>query len=243
MAKQLQLFAPTRKRKRRRNGPRLGRPPRADREGFVPHAARPVHDSRQPVHVTVRTVRLVPSLRSQILYRAIVRVLAWVKSRGVRVIQYDVQPNHLHLMTEAEDAAQLSRNLQLLLSRIAKAVNQVLGRRGSLFRDRHHRVALTTPTQTRRALVYILFNSRKHDLQRGTFTPLDLARLDEKSSGPWFDGWHHEARPSPELVARCRALNETREPPIAESRTWLARVGWRRGGGPIRFDELPHFKP
>ena len=42
-------------------------------------------------------------------------------------------------------------------------VNQMTVRRGALFRDRHHRHALKTPREVRNALVYVLFNARKHE--------------------------------------------------------------------------------
>ncbi len=225
------------KRRKARRGKRLGRTPRRERVGFVPHVARPAHDARHPVHVSSKRVERAPSFRSQRIYAAIVHELAAAVARGVRIIQYSIQHNHLHLLVEADDAQKLARGMQLLFSRIAFAVNGVAMRSGALFRDRHHRHALTTPTEVRRALVYVLFNSRKHDARSSSTVASNLEGLDACSSAVWFTDWDARARPPPDVVAREHARAGPR--PLREPRTWLARVGWKRAGGAIRFDESP----
>ncbi len=232
-------FEPT-KRRRRRGGRAtlLGRKPRAERLGFVPHVARANHVARHPVHVSIKRMRLAPSLRTERLYRAIVLQLAAAVARGVRVVHYSIQHDHIHLMVEAEDNKELARGMQLLFSRIAFAVNRVARRSGSLFRDRHHRRELKTPTEVRRALVYVLFNARKHDLEGGVTASDEELLLDQCSSAAWFEAWHPNARPPPEIVT-LRRKKDRDEQPTAKALTWLGRTGWLRAGGPIRFDELP----
>ena len=241
-SKQMALFAPAKRSRRPRGAgvaPKRGPRPRVERLGFVPHVARPAHDRRHPGHVSIRRVRLAPSFRTERVHRAILQQLAGAKRRGVRVVHYSIQDNHVHLMIEGEDAADLSNQMRTLFSRITLAVNAVAGRRGSLFRDRHHRRALATPAETRNALVYILFNDRKHALENG---PVKIGRLiesiDECSSIVWFDDWDPRAPPPPE---RLTSLREGLRPldPLSSPDTWLARVGWRRAGGPLHFHEVP----
>jgi putative transposase len=117
------------------------------------------------------------------------------------------------------------------------SINAAVGRRGSLFRDRHHRHELATPREVRHALVYLLFNVRKHARGADARTQQEAwASLDPFSSAPWFDHWAHHTRPPPERLA-ARGLPA--DSPLARAKTWLARVGWKRGGGPIRVDEAP----
>lgn len=222
MGRQLELFgaAPAHRASGR------GRRPRPERVGFVPHVTRPTHESNHPVHVTIRRVANAPNLRAQSVYAAIEHELMALKARRVRVIHFSVQSDHLHLMVESHDRKTLSRQMQHLFSRIARAVNRVALRRGSLFRDRHHRHDLRTPTETRRALVYILFNTRKH-------AP-SYRWMDPHSSMCWFHGWAAERAPGAGLL---RTIGSAA--PVSEPRTWLARVGWQRGGGPVRYDESP----
>jgi REP element-mobilizing transposase RayT len=227
----------------------LGRKPHADRVGFVPHAAREEHDSRHPVHVSMRRVKLAPSLRSERIFHALLLQLARVKRLGVRVAHYSVQHDHLHLIVEGEDRRDLSAQMRKLFSRIALAVNAIAKRRGSLFRDRHHREELDGPTKMRNALAYVLFNDRKHHAQNGgAISDALLTELDDRSSAAWLEeeDWDERARPPPEAVARLRAryddiegLGSARTAP----RTWLAQCGWRvRGrGGAMKLHELPRF--
>jgi putative transposase len=212
-------------------GKKRGRRGRADRVGFVAHVARPAHDARHPVHVTMRRVPLGPSFRAESVRRAIERELDAVKKRGVVVVHYSIQDNHLHLMVEAAQREDLGRHMKLLFSRIAMTVNRVALRAGKLFADRHHRHELTTPTEVRRALVYILFNDRKHQRSR--------RMLDEASSAIWVTDWSPDAAPDPRSVAKQRAAHPE-GPPITPPKTWLARTGWRRAqGGLLRITERP----
>ena len=180
----------------------------------------------------MRRVRLGPSFREEIVYRAILAELADAKRRGLRVLQHTAQPDHLHLMVEGGDRKDLAKKLRTLISRIALAVNRAARRRGQLFGDRYHRHDLTTPTEVRNALRYILFNTRKHE---NGYDPLDAM-----SSTPWFVQWRPDCAPDPDRMAAARArwwpLGES---PMSAPHTWLAGKGWLRGGGPLGFTEMP----
>jgi REP element-mobilizing transposase RayT len=195
----------------------------------------------------MRRVRHAPSLRSERIFHAILAQLARVKRLGVRVVHYSVQHDHLHLIVEGKHRHDLSAQMRKLFSRIALAVNAVARRRGSLFRDRHHRVELDGPTKTRNALVYVLFNDRKHHAQNGGAISEELlGELDDRSSAAWLDGWDERARPPPDAIARIRARYDDIDglgPPLTTPKTWLAQCGWRlRGrGGAIKLHELPRF--
>ena len=194
-----------------------GRKPSGRKVG-VPHRVRPAHNGRNPVHVTLRASQGLPSLRAEPLFPAVRCGLAKASRGGLRVLHFSVQRDHLHLLVEAVDGCVLSRGLQGLAIRIAKAVNRVLGRRGRVFRDRFHAHALRTPREVRNALVYVLQNWAKH-------TP-GARGLDACSSARWFEGW------------RTPIESVNRPSPVVAPRTWLATVGWRRLGL-LHPDERP----
>ena len=236
--RQLVLALAKKPRKRRRGADGklvpLGRRPKAERIGFMPHETRAAHDANHPVHVTIRRVALGPSFRTQLVCGAIRRVIAATKGKGVRVLHYSVQENHLHLMVEAKNAADLSNQMRTLFSRIAFAVNAIAQRHGRLFRDRHHRHALKTPREVRNALVYILFNDRRHHAHPPSAlgaTPT----VDRCSSVYWFHDW----APSDKPPASC--ILPLSESPTSRPETWLARWGWHRGAPSrlLRFSETP----
>ncbi|MEQ9496145.1 MAG: hypothetical protein RIT81_04780, partial [Deltaproteobacteria bacterium] len=69
--------------------------------------------------------------------------------------------------------------------RVARALNRVAGRCGTVFSDRYHAHALRSPSQTRNALAYVLNNFRKHEAQRGR--RLAPGFIDPCSSAAAFD--------------------------------------------------------
>jgi REP element-mobilizing transposase RayT len=72
------------------------------------------------------------------LFRAIRRAFnAGRKAFGGRLCHFSVQRDHLHLVVEAANREALSRALQALAIRIARAINRVLGRKGKVFADRY----------------------------------------------------------------------------------------------------------
>jgi hypothetical protein len=158
-----------------------------------------------------------PSLR-QAAFPALRGALAAASGASFRVVHFSVQADHLHLVVEANEPTGLSRGVQGLMIRAAKAVNRALGRRGRVWADRFHAHILKTPREVRNALVYVLNNLRKH--VRGA------TGIDPYSSAAWFAGWKQPV-----------ATNPGRSP-VARARTWLASVGWRRHG-PIDPEEIP----
>ena len=196
-----------------------GRKPSGPRSR-VSHDARPGHRRDHPLHLTVRLRAELPSLRRKDARNAIASAFHASRERfGFRLTQFSLQSNHLHLIAEAGDGRSLSRGMQGLLVRIARALNALWKRRGSVFADRFHARALRTPREVRAALVYVLQNARHHEVQ--------LSGIDPFSSGAWFDGWRAK-------LARAIAL-----PPIlATARTWLLGEGWLRHGR-IGLEEFP----
>src|SRR5262245_8367110 len=157
-----------------------GRPPVAARPR-VPHRARGPHTSHTPVHVTMRTVAALPSLRNEAAFDAVRRTLAASSHDGFRLILFSVQADHLHLLVEADGAERLVRGCQGLAVRVAKAVNRVLGRHGRVWGDRYHARALRTPREVRSASAYLLNNWLKH-------VPGAHGR-DPRSSAAWLERW------------------------------------------------------
>lgn len=169
------------------------------------------------MHVTLRVLEKVPTLREEPMLSTLLDALAAGADRlGMRVVQYSVQGDHLHLLVEAKGATSLQRAMQGLSIRIAKALNRLMGRKGKLFADRYHARILRTPREVRAALVYVLGNAHKHALAKGH----KLEGVDPCSSGPWFDGWRQGT-----VVGRAAGPRAS-----VPAGTWLLQTGWRRYG-------------
>jgi REP element-mobilizing transposase RayT len=189
-----------------------GRKRRAERSR-VSHKARPSLAARHPLLVTIRLRSGLPSLRRKREFELIRDRLELAAERfDVRLVEYSVQSNHAHLIVEAQDGRALARAMKGLLVRIARGLNRLWRRRGSVLDDHYHARVLKTPREVRNALVYVLQNARKHGVH--------FSGTDPFSSGPAFDGWKDSSRRT--IAARTR--------PLARARTWLLSSGWRRHG-------------
>lgn len=247
--RQLSLAFPS-----RWGGARAGAGRKRGARGMVRHRARPAHAAAEPVHVTMRA-RIAP-LRSQFVFPTVRLALLRAGRRAptrFRILQFSVQRDHLHLIVEAQDKQALSRAIQGLAIRVARYVNDLLGRRGPLWADRWHGRALQTPREVRNALAYVLGNFRKHAAPRRSTAARRSAGLpagiDPYSSGEWFDGWRDWTPWSgtpppfaePRVWQRYRRTNlndEATARAIAQPATWLAATGWRRHGL-LALDEHP----
>ncbi|HEX5053374.1 MAG TPA: hypothetical protein VFZ65_16475 [Planctomycetota bacterium] len=206
----------------RQNGGRragAGRKPKGDKAG-VSHAPRARLAARFPAHVTLKLRRGLQRLRSRREYAALCAAFAAGCDRnGFRLTHYAVLNDHLHLLVEARDRDALSRGLQGLAIRIAKALNKVWGRHGTVFADRYHDRILKTPREVRNALVYVLANGRKHAAEgREVIVP---QAIDVFTSAPWFDGFRE--------TVTVRGI-EAMPRPVTDARTWMLTIGWRRHG-------------
>ena len=97
-----------------------------------------------------------------------------------------------------------------------------------MFDDRYHLEELTSPTQTRNALCYVLQNARRH----GSWVGRRFGGADPFSSAWWFDGWKD--------ASWRLGVGPPEMRTVAEPESWLLREGWRRArAGLIAIDEVP----
>ncbi len=213
--------------------PGAGRKPSKRRNKRVLHRKRSEISRRNPVHVTVKVRSELNSLRTkkrvQVIRRAFVAACA---GDGFRIIDWSIQGTHLHLIIEADSTAQLSRGMQGFCVRVARGLNGMVGRKGSVFTERYHMRALDTPTEIRNCRAYVLNNFRRHAAQAGR--QVDSGWVDPHSSWAWFDGWRDLSREQARLAKQERAGPA----PVAKPKSWLLCVGWRKRGL-VRVNEVP----
>lgn len=211
---------------RRTTPPKRGRPRKPG--DFTRHAPRERVGRHTPVHITIKVLPRSARLRSTRRFRAIRQALIKGGLRfGFRLVHYSVQSTHLHLIGEAEDTLAVSRAIKGISVRIARRLNALSGRRGTVIRERYHMRLIRDRMQARRCVVYVLNNARRHAAQRGKRLSADY--LDECSSARAFDGWSR--RPDRRSAPGC-----PRDPcpdlplGVHPAKSRLLVDGWRIGG-------------
>src|SRR3954451_20929641 len=159
----------------------------------VRHRTRAAHKYWNPLHVTLRARRGLPSFRAQTLFAAFERAVRTTRREDFRVVEFSVQDDHLHLIVEADDSDSLARGMKSFSVRANRLFSAAHGRgRGRVWGDRYHRRDLTSARQVRNAIVYCLANYKKyHHVGSGA------RRIDLCSSARWFTGWNAVRHPGP----------------------------------------------
>lgn len=238
--KQLALAVGTPQRRAKDGSRRGGKRPGAGRKpngavAMVTHLRRAPHDAAHPLHISMKAVPDMPSLRQARVVRVIAHAMRQVhdlrQDGEFRIAQFSIQDTHVHLLAEAADARALARGMASLSIRIARAINPVLGRDGKVWQDRYDARELTTPKEVRDALVYVLLGSIKHKPDRiaaGRKQPSTSELVDVRcTSAPWFDGF------APAIVATLRQTTSQAhlaDPPVAPATTALLTTAWRKHG-------------
>jgi REP element-mobilizing transposase RayT len=134
----------------------------------VSHHPRPEFGRVTPALVTLKIRSGLPSLRSARRYAVIRGAFAAARGlHGMRIVEFSVLGEHLHLVVEADSSVSLSRGMQGVLVRVARRLNQILGRSGALFGDHYHARLLRSPTEVTNAIRYVLANAEHHFGDRG----------------------------------------------------------------------------
>jgi REP element-mobilizing transposase RayT len=215
-----------------------GRPPKGPRSSER-HETRPVLKASQPVHVVMRIVADVGSLRKRHLYKALREATATsLRRRDFRIVHVSIQATHVHAIVEADDRVALARGMQGFQISAARHINTAISkrtgepRRGKVFADRYHARILKTPREVRNAIAYVLNNWRHHDEDRAAFAR--SWKIDPYSSASQFGGWK-ELEDSAFLFPRRATYDPLW---VWLPRTWLLKTGWRQHGL-IQTAEIP----
>ncbi len=235
-----QMFRKDGKRDRRKGN--SGRKPKGKRAGS-PHKTRPDLRANTPIHIVLRVVAEIGSLRRRFMYRAIREATISVAMRELhdriegcfRIVHISIQRTHIHLIVEADTKRALSRGMQSFQISAAKHLNRAFSRhlperrRGTVFPDRYHEELITSPKQARHTLSYVLNNWRKHGDDQGR-----TWKVDPFSTAPVFLGWEYFQDRD-----EFWDLPDTYEQLIVYfPKTWLLTKGWLKHGA-LGFDEVP----
>ena len=198
------------------------RGPKRTKDSKVAHGSRPEMPKGSVAHVTIKLKAGLPSLRKgealAVVRAAIERVNAGKK---IRIVEYSIQSNHVHLIVEAANSADLSAGMASLNTGLGMRLNRVWDRvgQGSVFAERFHLVLVSSPPQMRRALNYVLRNDVHHRLH--------LKGLDPCSSAPAFAGWEQLQG----IASKARTAAAAKRCVSTKPQTWLLRVGWQQVKG------------
>jgi hypothetical protein len=109
---------------------------------------------------------------------------------------------------EAAGTRALGNVVRALSIRLARGLNEMMGRRGPVFADRYHAHVLRTPAEVRNALRYVEGNFARHAARRG-----------EPPRSGWIDPFSSASVKTPRVAQRVLFAEAVTRP----AETWLVR--------------------
>lgn len=185
----------------------------------VAHRTREKVSQRHALHVNFK-VR--SSIRNKTCLKILKRAIFNSRRRGLRVLHYALESNHVHLILEAQSNQTLTRGMRSLTITFAKGI-----KRGRIQLERYHLHVLRSLRETKNAIHYVLFNHQKH-------RKLKRAEVNEYTSlGPV-----HNLRQLAQEAKFTIVLKKLQEVMTLDNpKSWAAKVAISQGGA-VKFQHL-----
>ena len=129
----------------------------------VAHRKRERISHRTPLHINFRFRK---SIRNKESLRILKKAILKARMKGLNVIHFSMQSNHIHLIIEAADNQTLTKGMRSLTISFAKGLDE-----GRIQIQRYHLHVLRSLRETRNAVFYVLFNQQRHE--KGIYSVID----------------------------------------------------------------------
>ncbi len=194
---------------------------RPNKTKTVNHMKRPLVNLKKPLHLTMRLKDGKPNLRKRHLLREFKNCLGNAKKKGLHIIHFSLQSNHIHMIAEARDNKSLSAGMKSLVGKMARTVSRG---KGAVFVGRFHLKEIRDPRQMKNVLEYVLLNHAKHANL--------IEYIDQFSSGGIFRHWKSLlGRKFRGLIYEQVKEDGATATYLSEPTSWLCSVGWMRACG------------
>lgn len=142
------------------NPKRAGRP--AIHDPGIRHTRRFRLEKPSSLHLTVKVRNNKADIQSKRILKALHYAIKRARLKGLRVVHYTLEYNHVHLLVESVDNKILHKGMQAFGITIAKAINKIKKTKGTVYKNRYHLRLINSPKQLKNALHYIFSNGIKH---------------------------------------------------------------------------------
>ena len=150
-----------------RGGRRVGAGRKRIHSKGVAHSTREVVNERIPLHVNFK-YRL--KIKNKEFVKILKRGIRNSRRKGLKIIHFSVQSNHVHFIIEATDNKILESGMRSLTVTLAMGINK-----GKVQLERFHLHVLKSLREAKNAIKYVLLNEVKH-------TGKKILKMDEYSS-------------------------------------------------------------
>lgn len=114
------------------------------------------------MHLTIKVRENKADIKSKSILKALHHAIIRARLKGIRVIHYTLEYNHVHLLVEAHCHTVMHRGMQAFGISFSKAINKIKQCGGTVYKHRHHIKKITSALQLKNVLTYIFHNGVHH---------------------------------------------------------------------------------
>lgn len=163
-----------------------GRPAKNDKG--IRHTARERISKLTALHLTIKVRENKADIKNKRLLRALHHAIMRARLKGLRIIHYTLEFNHVHLLVEASNNEVLHKGMQALGISFSKAINKVKSLKGTVYKHRYHFRKIGSRREYKIVLNYIVGNGIKHKRTKALIDPYnscvisaDMIKIVERS--------------------------------------------------------------
>lgn len=139
---------------------RAGRP--AIHDKGIRHISRPKVFRPTPLHLTIKVRSNKADIQNKIILKSLHRAIIRARLKGLKIIHYSLEYNHVHLLVEAKNNLVLHKGMQAFGITFSKAINKFKKVKGAVYKHRYHFRQISGHRDLKNVLNYIFHNGVKH---------------------------------------------------------------------------------
>jgi REP element-mobilizing transposase RayT len=151
------------------NSKGAGRP--AIHDVGIRHRERPKLTSLSSLHLTIKINRIKADLKNKSILKVLKRAICNSRKKGLRVVHFSLEYDHIHLLIESPHNSALGRGMQSLGVTLARGINLFKKSVGGVYKHRYHFRKINSSRELKRVMNYIFKNGLKHGTAKHLVNP------------------------------------------------------------------------
>lgn len=146
-----------------------GRP--AKNDIGIRHVQRERIQKDTSLHLTIKVRKNKADIKSKKILKALHHAIIRARLKGITIIHYTLEYDHVHLLVEAGNNRVLHLGMQAFGISFSKAINKIKTAKGAVYKHRYHFRRILSRPQLKNTIHYILGNGIKHRRTKSFIDP------------------------------------------------------------------------
>ena len=146
----------------------------------IAHRSRPFLERASSLHLTIKVKAIKAEMKNKAVLSMLKRAILNARKKGLKIIHYSLEFDHVHLLVEADDNAELAIGMQSFGVTLSKAINRMRKMKGAVYKHRYHFRQISSSRELKYVMKYIFSNGVKHGTAHTMINPFNSIRAEMK---------------------------------------------------------------